>query len=204
MRAINEEPLGTNSKFFAQFSRPGAERRARHGRRLVRQCRPGRGDRTIYQASRRDPGRSPGSRVGSDWGTTYGLTNYFGQPPASMVTAYLAGTEGCSRASPPPTTVSPITCGRRRSPRPLGTSPIWWAEYTGFQQDPGSTPRTSTSAASTSIAPGYVEGGLAGSTNYCNEVVARLSRSRFQLGTTRFSLACLTVTQGVHPALRVI
>ncbi len=92
LRAIDEEPLGSNAKFFLQFgSRVWNAERA-DGNCYCGGVVEGGWDPTIYQ-----PGASgilaalPGGDVGEDWGSRYGLTEYMGTPPAPMVNDYLQG-----------------------------------------------------------------------------------------------------------------
>jgi len=90
LRAIDEEPLGTNSKFFAQFTSRVWNAEHATGNAYCGGVVQGAWDPTVYQ-----PGQAgvlaalPGGDVGSGWGTRYGLTNYLGQPPDAMVKAYL-------------------------------------------------------------------------------------------------------------------
>jgi monoamine oxidase len=91
-RAIREEPLGSNSKMFLQFSS-----RVWNEERVTGNCFDdgvvqGGWDATSYQ-----PGQAgilaalPGGDNALDWGRRYGLHGYHGQPPAAMVDAYLRG-----------------------------------------------------------------------------------------------------------------
>lgn len=90
LRAINEEPLGSNAKFFAQFTSRIWNTDHETGNAYCGGVVQGAWDPTVYQ-----PGSAgilaalPGGNVGADWGKTYNLTNYYGQPPATMVEAYL-------------------------------------------------------------------------------------------------------------------
>jgi len=92
MRAINEEPLGANAKFFLQFSSRVWDAERATGNCYCGGVVQGGWDPTIYQ-----PGRSgilaalPGGDVGQDWGSRYGLKEYMGAPPAPMVRDYLQG-----------------------------------------------------------------------------------------------------------------
>jgi len=90
LRAINEEPLGTNSKFFAQFTSRVWNTQDATGNAYCGGVVQGAWDPTVDQ-----PGQAgilaalPGGDIGSEWGTRFGLTAYMGQPPAAMVQAYL-------------------------------------------------------------------------------------------------------------------
>jgi monoamine oxidase len=93
-RAIREEPLGTNAKFFLQYSRRVWDEIRRTGNAYTDGVVQGTWDATVYQ-----PGQAgviaalPGGVVGQDWGARYGLTHYRGTPPERMVSDYLAGYE---------------------------------------------------------------------------------------------------------------
>jgi monoamine oxidase len=90
-QAIEEEPLGSNAKFFLQC-RTRVWNRPDHvtGESYCGGVVQGSWDTTNYQ-----PGEAgilaalPGGAVGTDWGTTYGLDDYLGSPPAGMVHDYL-------------------------------------------------------------------------------------------------------------------
>jgi monoamine oxidase len=88
--AIDEEPLGTNSKIFLQFSS-----RVWNAEHMTANCWDdgvvqGGWDATNYQ-----PGPAgilaalPGGRSALDWGRGYGLASHSGPPPACMVHAFL-------------------------------------------------------------------------------------------------------------------
>ncbi len=89
-RAINEEPLGSNSKMFLQFSS-----RVWNAEHMTANCWDdgvvqGGWDATNYQ-----PGPAgilaalPGGRSALNWGRRYGLTSHSGPPPAGMADAFL-------------------------------------------------------------------------------------------------------------------
>jgi monoamine oxidase len=91
MRAINEEPLGTNSKFFVQCStRVWNDPDHSTGNAYCGGVVQGAWDATVYQ-----PGRQgvlaalPGGTLCEDWGKRFGLTTYLGKPPKRMLKAYL-------------------------------------------------------------------------------------------------------------------
>jgi monoamine oxidase len=90
LQAINEEPLGTNSKFFVQCKTRVWNTDHATGNAYCKGVVQGAWDPTVYQ-----PGRAgvlaalPGGGVGEGWGTHYGLTTYLGQPPEAMLNAYL-------------------------------------------------------------------------------------------------------------------
>ncbi len=93
-RAIREEPLGSNAKFFLQYSRRVWDEHHRTGNAYTRGNVQGSWDATGYQ-----PGRAgvlaalPGGHVGQDWGSRYGLHHHRGRPPERMVRDYLASFE---------------------------------------------------------------------------------------------------------------
>jgi len=89
-RAINEEPLGTNSKFFVQFT--DRVWNAEHWSGNVFCGGPVQGgwDPTIYQAGPSGIlAALPGGTEGDGWGRRYGLTSYAGRPPDAMVVDFL-------------------------------------------------------------------------------------------------------------------
>jgi monoamine oxidase len=89
-RAIEEEPLGTNSKFFLQF-------RSREWNTIGRtgNCYDGALVQGGWDASLHQSGRAgilaalPGGVTAERWGRRFGLTSYEGPAPAPMVEAYL-------------------------------------------------------------------------------------------------------------------
>lgn len=91
-RAISTEPLGSNSKFFLQFSSRVWNAEGVTGNCFDDGVVQGGWDATSYQ-----PGTAgilvalPGGENALDWGRRYGLGTYFGRPPASMIEAYLGG-----------------------------------------------------------------------------------------------------------------
>jgi monoamine oxidase len=89
--AINGEPLGSNAKFFVQCtSRVWNTVDHVDGNAYDLGVVQGAWDPTIYQ-----PGQAgvlaalPGGTSAQNWGTTYGLSGYFGTPPAAMLEAFL-------------------------------------------------------------------------------------------------------------------
>jgi monoamine oxidase len=90
MTAINEEPLGSNSKFFAQFTSRVWNAEHATGNAYCGGPVQGAWDPTVYQ-----PGPAgilaalPGGTQAAEWGPQYGLTSYLGQPPENMVHAFL-------------------------------------------------------------------------------------------------------------------
>ena len=90
MRAITEEPLGSNAKFFAQFSARIWNTEHATGNAYCGGVVQGAWDPTVYQSGQAGIlAALPGGNIGIDWGKRFGLTTYFGQPPAAMVQAYL-------------------------------------------------------------------------------------------------------------------
>ncbi len=91
-RAIDTEPLGTNSKFFLQFGS-----RVWNADHATGNCYTGGVVQGGWDATVHQPGRAgilaalPGGETGRDWGRRYGLTGYLGRPPAGMVRSYLDG-----------------------------------------------------------------------------------------------------------------
>jgi monoamine oxidase len=90
-RAIDEEPLGSNAKFFVQCTdRVWNEPDRADGNAYTEGLVQGAWDPTLYQ-----PGTAgilaalPGGTVGQDWGARFGLTTYRGTPPATMTNEYV-------------------------------------------------------------------------------------------------------------------
>jgi monoamine oxidase len=90
-QAIQQEPLGTNSKFFLQFD----QRVWNVSDNATGNCYcggvvEGGWDATNYQSGRAGIlAALPGGSSAQDWGTTYGLSNYAGAPPPAMTAAFL-------------------------------------------------------------------------------------------------------------------
>ena len=90
-QAIEEEPLGSNAKFFVQcgtrvWNRPDDATGESYCGGVVQ----GSWDTTTYQPG--DAGilaALPGGTVGEDWGSRYGLSSYVGAPPPTMLEDYL-------------------------------------------------------------------------------------------------------------------
>jgi monoamine oxidase len=93
-RAINEQPLGSNAKFFVQYSSRIWNQQRQTGNAYTDTIVQGTWDATDYQ-----PGSAgilaalPGGTVGRRWGSRYGLRGYRGRPPERMVADYLASFE---------------------------------------------------------------------------------------------------------------
>jgi monoamine oxidase len=91
-RAINTEPLGSNSKFFLQFSSRVWNAEGVTGNCFDDGVVQGGWDATSYQ-----PGKTgvlvalPGGENALQWGRRYGLSTYSGSPPGDMTRAYLEG-----------------------------------------------------------------------------------------------------------------
>jgi monoamine oxidase len=91
-KAINSEPLGTNSKFFLQFSSRMWNTAGTTGNCYDDGVVQGGWDATSSQ-----PGRAgilaalPGGQNALDWGRRYGLAAHSGRPPEKMINAYLRG-----------------------------------------------------------------------------------------------------------------
>lgn len=91
-RAIQEEPLGTNSKMFLQFASRVWNAEHRSGNVFCSGVVQGGWDPTIYQAGPAGIlAALPGGASGGDWGARYGLTSYAGPPPDAMVRDFLDG-----------------------------------------------------------------------------------------------------------------
>jgi monoamine oxidase len=91
MRAIDEEPLGSNSKFFVQCD-TRVWNTVDHvtGNAYCGAIVEGAWDATVYQ-----PGSAgviaalPGGTDALNWGSRFGLTDYEGKPPQAMLNAFL-------------------------------------------------------------------------------------------------------------------
>ena len=89
-QAIEEEPLGTNSKFFLQFDAREWNTIGRTGNCYDRGLVQGGWDATLHQQGRAGIlAALPGGDTGELWGQRFGLRNYEGPAPAPMVAAYL-------------------------------------------------------------------------------------------------------------------
>ena len=89
-KAIREEPLGTNSKMFLQFSSRVWNADGVTGNCFDDGVVQGGWDATSYQRGK--PGilaALPGGQSSLDWGRRYGLMTYNGKPPGKMINAYL-------------------------------------------------------------------------------------------------------------------
>jgi monoamine oxidase len=90
LRAIDEEPLGSNSKFFVQCDTRVWNTDHATGNAYCGGVVEGSWDATVYQAG--TPGvlaALPGGVETLDWGRRYKLTDYVGVPPRAMTDAYL-------------------------------------------------------------------------------------------------------------------
>jgi monoamine oxidase len=93
-RAIEEEPLGTNSKFFLQFDSRVWNAEHHSGNVFGSGIVQGGWDPTIYQAGPAGIlAALPGGEDGQSWGRRFGLTAYRGAPPPTMVQSFLDGWE---------------------------------------------------------------------------------------------------------------
>ncbi len=102
-RAIDRMPMGTNSKFFLQFSDRVWNAEGATGNCWDAGVVQGGWDATNYQRGKAGILVAlPGGDSGLDWGRRYGLTSWFGPPPAAMTDAFLHGFDvlfpGVSRA----------------------------------------------------------------------------------------------------------
>ena len=91
-QAIEQEPLGTNSKMFLQFDERVWNDEHRSGNVFCSGVVQGGWDPTLYQAGPAGIlAALPGGEDGQRWGPRYGLTTYRGEPPPEMVGDFLAG-----------------------------------------------------------------------------------------------------------------
>jgi monoamine oxidase len=93
-RAIDRQPMGSNAKFFLQYSSRVWNRDRQTGNAYTDTIVQGTWDATDYQ-----PGTAgilaalPGGAVGERWGSRYGLRGHRGRPPEPMVADHLAAFE---------------------------------------------------------------------------------------------------------------
>ena len=113
--AIDEEPLGTNSKLFLQF-----DSRVWNADHQTGNCYDDGVVQGGWEASLHQPGQAgilaalPGGEAALEWGSRFGLTGYEGIPPTSMVDAFLDELRfALPRGSPATTTAGRTTCGHR-------------------------------------------------------------------------------------------
>ena len=93
-RAIDEQPMGSNAKFFLQYSSRIWNQRGQTGNAYSDTIVQGTWDATDYQSgSAGILAALPGGTVGRRWGSRYGLRSYRGRPPERMVADYLASFE---------------------------------------------------------------------------------------------------------------
>jgi monoamine oxidase len=91
-QAVDEEPLGTNSKIFLQFDTRVWNAEHHSGNVFCGGVVQGGWDPTIYQAGPAGIlAALPGGLDAARWGTRYGLTSYVGSAPDGMVQDYLDG-----------------------------------------------------------------------------------------------------------------
>jgi monoamine oxidase len=89
-RAINEMGMGSNAKFFLQYSSRIWDQSHQTGNAYSDTIVQGTWDATDYQSGAAGVlAALPGGTVGRDWGSHYELQSYHGRPPARMVTDYL-------------------------------------------------------------------------------------------------------------------
>jgi monoamine oxidase len=177
MTAINEEPLGTNSKFFVQFTSRVWNADHTTGNAYCSGVVQGAWDPTVYQ-----PGRAgilaalPGGDEGSGWGSRFGLSNYLGRPPQNMVQAYLDEYDELFPGSKAAYNGQSYYVWSPGDPHILGAySYLKVGQYTGFNGIQGQQEGNLHFAGEqTSINfQGYVEGGLRSGYECANEVAGQ-------------------------------
>jgi monoamine oxidase len=93
-RAIDEQPMGSNAKFLAQYSARVWNQHRQTGNAYTDTIVQGTWDASDYQRGAAGIlAALPGGTVGRRWGSRYGLRGYRGRPPERMVADYLAGFE---------------------------------------------------------------------------------------------------------------
>jgi monoamine oxidase len=90
LTAIDQEPLGTNSKMFLQFTNRVWDEEHVDGNTYCQGVVQGGWDATGYQSGATGIlAALPGGTIGENWGPRYGLTTYRGSAPDNMVRDYL-------------------------------------------------------------------------------------------------------------------
>jgi monoamine oxidase len=179
-RAINEQPMGSNAKFFAQYSARVWNREHRTGNAYTDTIVQGTWDATDYQ-----PGAAgvlaalPGGTVGRDWGARYGLQTYRGRPPQRMVDDYLSSFEQIVPRSRALYNGKSFFVWSSDDPHALGAySYLAVGQYTAFNGIQGRQEgRLHFAGEQTSINfQGYIEGGLRSGYRCADEIAMNTRR----------------------------
>jgi monoamine oxidase len=178
LRAIKEEPLGSNSKFFVQCDTRVWNADHATGNAYCGGVVEGAWDATVYQSGR--PGvlaALPGGSDALDWGSRYGLTTYLGTPPKPMVEAYLDDFDKLFPGVKQAYSGKAYYVWSPGDPHILGAySYLKVGQYTGFNGiQPKREENLHFAGEQTSINfQGYVEGGLRSGYRCAREVAGRL------------------------------
>jgi monoamine oxidase len=178
-RAIDEQPMGSNAKFFAQYSARIWNQERQTGNAYTDTIVQGTWDASDYQ-----PGTAgilaalPGGTVGRRWGARYGLRSYRGRPPERMVADHLASFEQLFPGSRSHFNGKAFFVWSAGDPHTLGAySYLAVGQYTAFNGIQGRQEgRLHFAGEQTSLNfQGYIEGALR-SGYRCADEVARLRR----------------------------
>jgi monoamine oxidase len=177
MRAIREEPLGTNSKFFVQCNtRVWNTEDHRTGNAYSNNAVQGAWDPTIYQTGEAGilvalPGGTPASK----WGSRYNLTDYLGTPPDHMTREFLDAYDALFPGVKDAYNGKSFFVWSPGDPHILGAySYLKVGQYTGFNGIQGKQEKNLHFAGEqTSIGfQGYIEGGLRSGYRCASEIAA--------------------------------
>jgi len=176
-RAVQEEPLGTNSKLFLQFDTRVWNAEHRSGNVFCDGVVQGGWDPTIYQAGPSGIlAALPGGRDGQRWGTRYELTSYVGPAPDVMVQEYLDGWDRLFPGVKQAYNGQSFYVWSPGDPHILGAySYLKVGQYTGFNGIQGQREGNLHFAGEqTSVDfQGYIEGGLRSGYRCATEVAGR-------------------------------
>jgi monoamine oxidase len=177
-RAIDEQPMGSNAKFFLQYSSRTWNQHRQTGNAYTDTIVQGTWDATDYQ-----PGAAgilaalPGGTVGRRWGSRYGLRNHRGRPPERMVADYLQSFEQLFPGSRSRYNGKAFFVWSSGDPYILGAySYLAVGQYTAFNGIQGRQEgRLHFAGEQTSINyQGYIEGGLRSGYRCADEVATTL------------------------------
>ncbi len=180
-RAINQQPMGSNAKFFAQYSARAWNQERQTGNGYTDTIVQGTWDATDYQRGTAGIlAALPGGTVGRRWGSSYGLRTYRGRAPERMVADHLAGFEQLFPGSRSHYNGKAFFVWSAGDPHSLGAySYLAVGQYTAFNGIQGlQEGRLHFAGEQTSLNfQGYIEGALR-SGYRCADEIARTFRRR--------------------------
>ena len=177
-RAINEQPMGSNAKFFLQYSSRVWDQDRQTGNADTDTIVQGAWDATDYQ-----PGAAgilaalPGGTEGRRWGSRYGLRGYRGRPPDRMVADYLDSFEQVFPGTRSRYNGKAFFVWSAGDPHVLGAySYLAVGQYTAFNGIQGQQEgRVHFAGEQTSLNfQGYIEGGLRSGYRCADEIARAL------------------------------